>query len=362
MKSGILLLLLCFTNVIFSQQDTIQLIKPTGNYSVGTVTFEWTDESRLLNYTSHAGDKRTIIVQIWYPAEMNGNAQGAPYNALSQDYDKVLTNSYLRPPYSNEIKKSNLILFAPGRGTERFLYTTLIEELASHGYVVASVDMPEIGYVLYQDGLVMSPSGRFKPPRGMMGGPYEKVDKFFEEPTEMGYLDLEFVLQKIEKLNMADSSGRFTERIDVDHIGVFGHSLGGRIAGEFTARNKRVKGYISMEGIPPRDVRYGGMIKIPIAMLCSSGTWPYAKENYFSLIDNRNAPAFMIEMEGYGHNSVTDNPFIYAESFNYQIDPRVGLEESRKIVLEYFNSIFKNQNTFQESLENLPNIKLTEYK
>ena len=156
--------------------------------------------------------------------------------------------------------------------------------------------MPQIGYIIYLDGLIIKSSPKFKPLGGMMGGPYEIVDKFFEEPTELGFKDLEFAHQKIVELNKSEPNQRFTNKIDLQAIGIFGHSLGGRIAGRFAVENRNVKAYISMEGIPPRDIRYEGKIDIPIAMLCSSGTWPYAKENYFSLIDNRNSPVFMIEL------------------------------------------------------------------
>jgi hypothetical protein len=362
MKNLLIILLVCLTTVIFSQTDSIQLIQPTGKYPVGTMIYAWTDNTREIQLTSHKGDKRKINVQLWYPAKIDSHSIRAPYSALSKDYSKVQTNSYLRPSFHEEIESSNLIIFSPGRGTERFLYTTIIEELASHGYIVASVDMPHIGYVVYQDGLVLKPSLKFKPPGGMMGGPYEKVDKFFEEPTELGFEDLKFAYHKILELNTSDPNIRFTKKINLQSIGLFGHSLGGRIAGKFVIENKNVKAYISMEGIPPREIRYEGKINIPIAMLCSSGTWPYAKENYFSLINNRSSPVYMIELIGFGHNSVTDNPFIYPESFNYGIDAKLALQISREIVLNYFKSIFHNEKNFGSSFSNLEQIKFKEYK
>ena len=362
MKKVLIILLFCFSNSITGQQDSIQLIKPTGEYDVGTITYEWTDNTRNFEYTSHKGDKRTIIVQIWYPSMIDSTAIRAPYSSLSKDYRKVITNSYLRPTFNKSLKKSNLIFISPGRGTERFLYTTIIEELVSNGYVVASVDMPEIGYVIYKDGFIINPSLKFKPPQGMMGGPYGKVDEFFEEPTKLGCQDLEFAYNKIIELCKADPNSRFTNKIDYENIGIFGHSLGGRIAGEFTVKNQNVKAYISMEGIPPRDIRYNGKIDIPIALLCSSGTWPYAKENYFSLIDNRSKPVHMIELETFGHNSVTDNPFIYPENFKYEIDPQLGLEISRRIVLSYFESIFENKKSLRSTLGDIKQIKIEEFK
>lgn len=363
MKQSLLTALFLYLSLlVWSQSDSIRLLTPTGRFPVGTISYEWTDTTRNIHITSHSGDKRTICVQLWYPANIDSQSIPAPYSALSKDYRQVTSHSYLRPSFTDQIKQAPLLLFSPGRGTERFLYTTLIEELASHGYIVASVDMPDIGYVLYADGLILTPSTAYKPPRGMMGGPYEKVDQFFEVPTQLGYEDLSFAYHKIAELNAHDPHHRFRDKINLDQLGIFGHSLGGRIAGKFAVEHPHVKAYISMEGIPPRDIRYQGKMTIPIALLCSSGTWPYAKENYFSLIDNRSAPVFMIELPDFGHNSVTDNPFIYPESFGYEIEPGLGLEISRKIVLGYFESIFQAKETaFLDTLEGIEQIHVDVY-
>lgn len=362
MKKILIVFLVILSSHTFAQSDTIRILAPTGEYSVGTMIFEWTDESRAFKYSNHYGDRRTLIVQIWYPASIDSQSLPAPYSSVSKDYEKVKANSYLRPSFTPSLSEANLILITPGRGTERFLYTTLIEDLASHGFIVASVDLPEIGYTIYQDGLVVKPSSEYQTPPGMMAGPYEKVDSFYEKPTEIGYRDLEFTLSKISELNQSDISQRFTGNINLNSIGIFGHSLGGRIAGEFAARNENVKAYITMEGIPPRKVRYEGKLNIPIAMLCSSGTLPYAYENYKSLIDNRKSSVFMIELIDFGHNSVTDNPYIYPENFKYGIEASKGLDIARNLITSYFETYLKVKNNFSDRLNNSNNLKYKEYK
>ena len=145
---------------------------------------------------------------------------------------------------------------------------------------------PGIGHVTFRNGQVVNPDPSFRPSSDLMSGPYEKVDKFFEVPTEIGRKDLEFVLRQLQSLN-DDPDGRFFDRIDLDNIGLFGHSLGGRIAGAHAATNIDVKAYISMEGIAPRDVRFDGLMDMPVAMMCSSGTLKYATDNYQTLVDGR---------------------------------------------------------------------------
>ena len=356
--------LLGFYSIVYfalAQGDTVHLQAPSGPYSVGTVTYEWVDHSRKAGYTSYEGDKRTLVVQIWYPASTDSTSVKAPYAPISEDYKKVVGNSYLRAAFNPDVRKTNLIVLAPGRGTERFLYTTLIEDLASNGFVVASVDMPLIGYTIFGDGFIVKPSSAFQPPSGMMGGPYEKVDEFFETPTTMGVSDLEFVYEQLLDLNKKDPNDRFTEKIDMENIGIFGHSLGGRIAGLFTAKHSFVKAYASMEGIPPRDVRYQGKIKIQTAMLCSRGTYPYAIDNYNSFIDNSSSPVYFVVMEDFGHNSVTDNPFIYPESFNYKIQPETGLDISRNLITGYFKMELRNEGNLINDLKDVKQLLITKH-
>ena len=341
--------LLQFT-ISYAQTDSTVLQKPSGIYPVGTVTYEWEDKTRNFSYSSYRKDKRVIPVQFWYPSVKDNNAKKAPYSALSKDYAHAASNSYLYAAFSNKIEKSPLIIISPGRGTERYGYTTIAEELASNGYVVVAIDMPEIGYVIYGNGYIVKPSSTFRPPRGMMGGPYEKVDEFFEEPTRIGVQDIEFVISNIHMLNKGDITNRFKNKIDIKNIGIFGHSLGGRIAGAYAAKNKNVKAYISMEGIPPRDVRYEGLIKTPTAMLSSSGTYHFAKDNYDALILNRNSLVYMIVLNKFGHNSVTDFPLITPSYFNYAIEPKTGLRISRSIIRNFFNEHLLNRGDFDQTL------------
>ena len=336
------ILLLAITNQGLCQTDTLQLIKPTGKHLVGTSIFEWTDESRKMRIRPDFSQQRVIVTQFWFPAKPDSTLTKAPYSVLSKDYQKTFSNSYLRASITEEIDKTPLIIIVPGRGTERFLYTTIAEELASQGFVVASVDMPEIGYVIYQDGFTLFPSTDFKTPSGMMAGPYELVDAFFERPTEIGYQDLKFSIEKITEINTTVFEGK----IDLNTIGVFGHSLGGRIAGELTARSEKVKALATMEGIPPRDVRYEGKIVVPSLMMCGSGTLKYAVDNYNSFIDNRKNTVYMTELVDFGHNSMTDNPYIYPKSFSYQINPQKALEISRTLLTDFFTEYLSGQTGF----------------
>ncbi len=345
---------------LMAQRTPISLPQPNGPYPVGTVTYQWEDHTRTFSFSSYEGDFRQVMVQFWYPAQDDSTALLASYSPLSPDYRHVAGHSTVRPAFSNGLRANPLVLISPGRGTERFGYTTIAEALASNGYVVAAVDMPDIGYVTYPDGYIARPNPAFRPSRELMAGPYENVDEFFETPTEMGLEDLELVLRRIHQLNDDDPTGRFTERIDLSRVGIFGHSLGGRIAGALAEKQTSIKAYIAMEGIAPRRARLNGL-GMPAAMMVSSGTLPYAIDNYQTLIDGRKNTVFMVELQKFGHNSVTDFPYVTPDQFGYEIDPRVGLITSVTIVQAFFDAYLKQGSGFLESTSDLENVLVTEH-
>jgi hypothetical protein len=96
-------------------------------------------------------------------------------------------------------------------------------------------------------------------------------------------------------------------------------------------------------------------------MMCSSGTLPYAKDNYQMLIDGRKEEVFMIELVDFGHNSVTDFPFVTPSQFNYAIDARLGLETSVQIVRAFFDAYLGAEDGSLESTNALDNVVVTKH-
>jgi pimeloyl-ACP methyl ester carboxylesterase len=60
--------------------------------------------------------------------------------------------------------------------------------------------------------------------------------------------DIAFVLDRLDRLNASDPSGRFTGRLDMTRVGVFGHSFGGATAAQFCSQDSRCKAGIDIDG------------------------------------------------------------------------------------------------------------------
>ncbi len=137
---------------------------PTGPDEVGRMEFDWVDTSRP-DPDSPSGH-REIAVWLWYPASPKKGCEAAewmqgkwgelllPYylskhksagtflpevEARLKDHpiSTIRTHAYPDAPILHGKKKFPVLLFEPGFGELPFFYTTLIEDLASHGYVVA---------------------------------------------------------------------------------------------------------------------------------------------------------------------------------------------------------------------------------
>lgn len=109
-------------------------------------------------------------------------------------------------------------------------YTTFAADLASHGYLVAGFDAP------HRSAVVVFPDGRV-----IARAPQNNADLVSESQQEQlanklvqaSSADMGIALDQLERLNVSDPSGRFLGRLDMQRVGVFGHSLGGAVALQF---------------------------------------------------------------------------------------------------------------------------------
>jgi dienelactone hydrolase len=140
-----------------------------------------------------------------------------------------------------------VVIFAPGGGQKALAYTTLLEDLASHGYVVAAIEPP-----------YNAPAMQF--PNGKTIGRLTPTDRGWEEPKtrddqprvyEQMVLhwarDMSFVLDRLTELNNA-SEALFGGRLGVGRVGAFGHSRGGQAAGTVRLLDRRFRGAINLDG------------------------------------------------------------------------------------------------------------------
>ena len=232
--------------------------KPTGRYAVGTRDYYWVDASRPELFTKDSTDKRHLMVQVWYPAQISSGDTTARYVRNPNEFANpaefkpvlhVITNAVLDAPVAQAEKKYPVLLYNHGGGWNRFSGTFNAEQLASHGYVVVSVEHPGFskiaafpdGYRFAGDTLQFKPTGKMNDD---VGASWAWLgDVVF--PSWMK--DATFALDKIEEMNR-DPGSPLAGRLDLEHIGALGWSFGGAAAIELSRSDPRIKAAVDHDG------------------------------------------------------------------------------------------------------------------
>jgi predicted dienelactone hydrolase len=244
-------------------RDTI-LPEPTGPFAVGCTTFVWKDTQ--VDPLAPSGSQRELLAWIWYPAAPGNLSEGfgdylpAPWRAamesqsgvllsqfLTRDLARVRSHSFQDAPVSPQEPLYPVVLMRAGGAALTTDYTTLAEDLASHGHVVAGFDAP------YRSWVVVLPDGRVIPrasQNNLDNFDGAQVDKLAGTLVRAWTADCRFVLDQLERLNASDPSGTFRGRLDLKRVGMFGHSLGGATALLLCHDDPRCKAGINLDGAP----------------------------------------------------------------------------------------------------------------
>jgi predicted dienelactone hydrolase len=252
-----------------------ELPPPTGAYNVGRTSYFFTDGAD--SPASNDQQPRELVVWIWYPAQVQSTSKSADYfpaawlkaandswawimtHIILRDLSKVRVHSVLDAPIAPDEGSYPVVVMRPGGSALTLQYTTLAEDLASHGYVVVGFDAP------YRTQLVVLPNGEIKH-RPLRNDPEEVPLERVNQLMMMWTEDVRFVLDRLEALNELDDRGLLTHRLDLSRVGVFGHSFGGATALQVCHDDSRCKAGIDIDGMPFGSVVVEG-VKQPFMFL-----------------------------------------------------------------------------------------------
>jgi dienelactone hydrolase len=228
------------------------LPQPTGHYSVGTSILYLKDPSRIENAVPGGGSARELMVQLWYPAQPSHN-RFARYrelretDALSSYQSEIRTHSRLNAPVAIAGMPFPVILFNHAWGGRRTNDTFLTEELASHGYIVASIDHTyNAKLVAFPDGRIVHGVGASEINAPDSSTP-ERVKEIWNKELVKWVADQRFVLDRLEAMNHAAGSP-WLGRMNTSNVGAIGHSFGGSAATAECAEDRRVHASVNMDG------------------------------------------------------------------------------------------------------------------
>ncbi|CCB72226.1 alpha/beta hydrolase family protein [Streptantibioticus cattleyicolor] len=227
---------------------TAELPRPTGPYAVGRDLLHLVDQHRRDPWVPSAG-ARQLMVSMYYPARPGS---GVPASYMTTDEARLFLQekapgSGIPPEALTTVRawartdarpapgRFPLVLLSPGFTLPRALFSSVAEDLASRGYVVALIDHTyETPGVTFPDGQTLPCAICDQPPTGGLPAVAESRAK-----------DASFV---IDRLTSAHSPWSYAHLIDRRRIGMAGHSIGGDAAAVTMAADRRVRAGVNMDG------------------------------------------------------------------------------------------------------------------
>ena len=184
-------------------------LAPYGMHAIGVRTIQVTDKNRPDILSTKEGAPtarydRTLTVEVWYPAALAAGQQpGGDYRTITRDpaiattlHGKAVRDAAPLPtggPFP-------LVVVSHGYPGNRFLMSHLTENLASKGFVVASIDHKDSTY---------------------------DDQKAFGSTLYNRPFDQLFVLREMDRLGMRGSGSFLAGVVDASRTGIVGYSMGG---------------------------------------------------------------------------------------------------------------------------------------
>ena len=343
----ITLILFSFQNSANAQvyiDNKIMLPKPKGIYEVGTKTYFWIDENREEIFTKDKTDKRHLLVQVWYPAQISENDTCSPYILNPDEFGKptdliktmmsVKTNSVLNANLVTDKDVFPIILFSHGMGMTRFSCTFLMEHLASNGYVVFS-----IGHTFFS-GTAIFPDG-YKPeqdfyPENEADNLQNKTDQeSIHYVLETFKKDTEFILSQIARFNET-ADNFFYRRLDLCRIGICGWSIGGINAAQMCIGNNSIKSGINFDGLAGGDIIKEGTKKAFMIMKSGLKMPENLLINEKSFLKNSSGDTYRIIISKAIHTNFSDMP-LFSSEMKGEINTEICFDIINNISLDFFN-------------------------
>ena len=334
---------------------------PSGKFKVATRIYDLEDKSRDENYTDIPGDKRKIKYQVWYPTDNTKGFKKAKWihdgtivtRQLAKnmfvppfmlDHTKgIYSNSFTDAPISNELNKYPVVIISHGWKGFRELHTDYGEELASNGYIAISIDHTYGSQaVVFKDGNIayINPDAL---PSFVSSGKYNNTSNLLAKTYGE---DVGSVLDDLVNLNNSDD---FKDKLDLDKIGVIGHSTGGGGDVYIAQKDIRIKALLGFDAwvVPLEAKLFEKGLSIP-TLFISSEQWSQGpNNNALKTIVKHSAYASLIKMKHTKHVDFTMtymfSPLSKVIGFTGNLPGRQSSQIQREFILNFFNQSLKEE-------------------
>ena len=378
---------LLFASAGVRAQTGAGLPPPTGPNAVGTTAWVITDAARPESFDPGLG-KRRIPVYAWYPAMPGAKGARAPYlrggieevrafatligkPGAFDGLEALVTHAILDAPVAKVSGKLPVIVFSHGYTGIPSSYTSVMEDLASHGFIVLSVVHPfeataarlsatesvsmldaqntlrkELAAVIDEwkgdDDAMKAVTG--------LASEGERIERLSNYLSGLGSTHTalkRWVADTKAVLDMWSSTAMPLAKslhaaADLSRIGAFGHSMGGVASGEFCLKDSRCRTAANLDGSPQSGSMIRERLKRPLLMVYSAreGRLGVNDAIYFKSSD----PYFRVDVRSTNHLSFSDMPLWQGGGLRERgaygnIEPAQIVRVTRTLVREFFEMI-----------------------
>lgn len=212
--AGYFLVALLQSFQLWAQENRIDIVRADapelakfGEFDIGVSTLEVVARDRVDVVDTERGSDniiydRFLTVELWYPANLNGQPAGGSYEVITRNPEIVATLHGTAVRDAEPDASGGpfpLVVISHGHPGNRFLMSHTAESLASKGYVVASIDHTDSTY----DSVMNFQSTLYNRP-----------------------LDQRFVIDTLTAYT-GNSDFPILAMVDGENVGVIGYSMGG---------------------------------------------------------------------------------------------------------------------------------------
>ena len=342
-------------SVLIPMED---VAKPTGPYQVGTQIIHMVDNDRSAWYGEESSGSREIMVRVWYPAHPQEGDQKAPYVYNEKLIGDMVSQGFGIPKYLMQNisnikanswsgidpvdKKFPVLIFSHGHGGLKIQNTTQMEEMASHGYVIFACDHA------YDAGVSIFPGERVIFNKTNIPEDYSEEEKWNLRRVQLDYraADIQFMLDEMARGNFLSEA--LKNSLDLEHIGLFGHSFGGGTSIVVASTDDRIDACFGLDA---------WFLPVPSSVLNSDLNKPFIhlgqvrwkeKDNYLkldTLAGNNSAWSLRVDVQGATHYDFTDFSQFNQLTKRYgsgEIDPPRIRRITNSVIRGFFDHYLKN--------------------
>jgi len=321
---------------------------PAGKYCVG---------NQLLYFKDHENKYQLnkineFNVDVFYPSnatiQQKFTYRPDYYNAIKNIYAQKTHIPYfivnllmpdLQPyaqpnaPIIQNSTKFPVIITLPGIGGSG-INVMLPTELASQGYIVCAIEPPaDILVTIFPDGKQIHLDQTLQ--NAIKKSDRKTIYEYRDQAHARWINYINMTIDQLQKLNN-DPASIWYQRLDLDHVGLLGHSHGGAVALDYCQKYSRCKAGINLDGWT-KTYNVPDSFKTPFLLLMGQHGGIIDIPQVKDLIENNKRPDFQaITIQGAYHGSFGDG-ILTPWPWNYIFGE--SLKNPEKIRLEINNDI-----------------------